>query len=64
MWWDIYQIIEEFGPMSKEDILRKMNLKTTSYVTLFSDLSACNIIVRKNKKLYTMPNNKWCKNIF
>lgn len=45
--------------MSKEDILRELNLKPTSYVTYFGEWARKHIILRKGGKCHLQDVNDW-----
>lgn len=67
MWYSVWEILDENGPMSKKDVLTKLGLKPTSYATAFATWNDQNIICpSKNKRglLEAMPKEKWLKKIF
>ena len=63
MWFKWWKYLVDNGPMSKRDLLRKFNLVTTSYSTMFAKLSKRNIIVPKAGKLEAISPDNWRPNI-
>jgi hypothetical protein len=61
LWWRVYELIMNDGPMSKQEVLKKLGLKETSYSSAFAEYSKMNIIVpnKKTKKLEAIPPSEW-----
>ena len=64
MWFKVWKILDENGPMTKAEVLTSMGLKPTSYATSFALWSSCNMIVGDKGKLKALPSNEWTKEIF
>ena len=61
MWWKVYELIMNNGPMSKAEALKSLGLVETSYSTAFAEYAKMNIIVpnKKTKKLEIVHPDKW-----
>lgn len=65
MFYIVWKILDQEGPMKKTEVLRKIGLKETSYATSFAMWNQSNIIISiKGGKLKAVPKNEWCKPIF
>ena len=65
LFWQVYNTLLMYGPMSKVDVLETINkilgsdLKSTSYATTFAKWKACNQIVGVKGKLNAQPYPDW-----
>ena len=60
-WYKCWAYLWDHGPTRKEDLLKALGVKSSSYGTMFSDLSRKNIIVPEKRLWHAVDPKDWIK---